>query len=961
MQLQFNWRLLALPLFLIELGAPANAIAQGGGAGVSAEELKLYQSLPQEQKDALQQQLGIKGGSRNGTSALGSAGNDSQITVNTAPGAADDVFGKQGSLPVMPKIKGREELLVEIALPEDARGFNVPSLGGSDAAPVQAPAQAQVPLSVSQKKKKEAEAEKEKRSPEETAALRKKRDLIRAGNPYKLSDDGVLLLPDLAPINLLGLTAKEVQQRLALDPILREFQVGVTVLRTEARGVEALKPFGYEIFRGAASAFVPGTDIPAPQDYVVGPGDTVDVELYGQKSNVYTLPVGRDGVISIPDVGPVQVGGSSVSSITSQIQKRVSQQIIGTQARVSLKELRSARVLVLGDAERPGNYVVSGLSTVMNALFAGGGVKSIGSLRSIEVKRGGRLVRRLDLYDVLLHGNTADDISLQSGDVVFIPPVGPTVGISGDVRRPAIYELAGERTVADVVQMAGGLSPDADPHSVSIERVSTESGHRMLSLDLSEPKGRGFVVQAGDIVRIAPQRTSVDNGVTLEGFVYRPRTVAYRPGQRLSDVLPSVDELKPRADLRYLLIRRESMPNREVSVLSADLTQALLRPGTAADVALQPRDRISVFELQGTRDRIVSPLIEELKRQSGPRDYAAIVAIAGHINAAGKYPLEPGMKVSDLLRAGGGLQDNAYAQSAELTRYVITASGERRVELQGVDLARALSGDASADIVLQPYDSLTVKGQPEWRAAEEVEFAGEVRFPGIYQIRRGETLRALIERAGGLTSLAFAKGAIFTRLDLQEKEREQIDRLSARMQADLASLSLQNSQTNPLAPQQFSAGQTLLDQLQETKPVGRMVIDLRKVMASPPGSEWDVTLRNGDKLTLPRVTQEVSVLGEVQSPTSHLFRPRMSRDDYVNLSGGVTQRGDRARTYVVKADGSVVTARPGFLRGETVQMDPGDTVVVPFDAEKMRPLPLWTAVTTIIYNLAVATAAVARF
>jgi polysaccharide biosynthesis/export protein len=960
MTLRLKLRLLVLAVLVIELWVPLGAFAQGSGAGVSAEDLKLYQSLPQEQKDALMQQLGLKG-SRAGGSGPAVSGPDNQITVNTAPGSGDDPSGKYAGLPGMAKIKGREELLVEVVLPEDAKGFDANGIAAVEPAIQQNSGQGAAVLSAGQKKKKEAEYEKDKRTPEQLAALRRKRDLIRAGNPYKLSEDGVLLLPDLAPINLLGLTAKEVQQRLSLDPLLREFRVGVTLLRTEARGVEALKPFGYEVFKGAASAFVPGTDIPAPQDYVVGPGDTVDVELYGQKTNVYTLPVGRDGFISIPDVGPVQVGGSSVASVTSQIQKRVSQQFIGTQARVSLKELRSARVLVLGDAERPGNYVVSGLSTVMNALFAGGGVKPIGTLRNIEVKRGGRLVRRLDLYDVLLHGNTSDNVSLQTGDVVFIPPVGTTVGISGDVRRPAIYELSGERTVGEVVQMAGGLSPDADPHSVSIERVSTETGHRMLSVDLAESKGRGFVVQAGDVIRIAPQRASVDNGVTVEGYVYRPRTVAYRPGQRLSDVLPSVDELKPNADLRYLLIRRESTPNREVSVLSADLTQALAKPGMAPDIPLQPRDRISVFELQGTRDRVVMPLIEELKRQSGPRDYAAIVSIAGHVNAAGKYPLEPGMKISDLLRAGGGLQDNAYAQAAELTRYAIAPSGERRVELVNVDLARALGGDATADVVLQPYDSLTVKVQPEWRTAEEVEFAGEVRFPGIYQIRRGETLRALIDRAGGLTSLAFAKGAVFSRLDLKEKEREQIDRLSSRMQADLASLSLQNSQTNPLAPQQFSAGQALLDQLQETKPVGRMVIDLQKVMANPPGSEWDITLRNGDKLTLPRITQEVSVLGEVQSPTSHLYRPNLSRDDYVSLSGGVTQRGDRARTYVVKADGSVVTARPGFLRGQTGQMDPGDTVVVPFDAEKMRPLPLWTAVTTIIYNLAVATAAVARF
>jgi protein involved in polysaccharide export with SLBB domain len=339
------------------------------------------------------------------------------------------------------------------------------------------------------------------------------------------------------------------------------------------------------------------------------------------------------------------------------------------------------------------------------------------------------------------------------------------------------------------------------------------------------------------------------------------------------------------------------------------------------------------------------------------------VRIDGRVKARGDYPLEPGMRLSDLLRAGGGLQDAAYGAKAELTRYRI-GDDARTTQLLDIDLAAILKGDTSADILLQPFDFLNVKEVPEWSEQEQVTLLGEVRFPGTYPIQRGETLRSVLDRAGGLTKLAFPEGSVFTRQELQVREQEQIDRLAERLQSDLAAAALSAAAANQgQAGQALTVGQSLLTQLKSTKAVGRLVIDLGAVLDSPVGSANDVVLREGDHLIIPKQKQEVTVIGEVQNTTSHFFRQNYSRDDYIGLSGGVTRKADRGRIYVVRADGSVVSSENSgwFRRSGQVAMRPGDTIVVPLDTERMPALPLWQAVTSILYNLAIAAAAVNSF
>jgi polysaccharide biosynthesis/export protein len=787
---------------------------------------------------------------------------------------------------------------------------------------------------------------------------------ILRNNPYQLNRFGVLELPGLPAIPVAGLTAIEATKRLSADPDLSDYFVKLTLLRLLPSGQEALKPFGYDLFEGVPSTFAPVSDIQVPIDYIVGPGDTLEIQLYGNEPASYELSVQRDGRINFPKLGPIMVSNMTFDQARNTIEQRVGKQLIGTRVSVTIGDLRSIRVFVLGEAEKPGSYTVSGLSTMTNALFVSGGVKKIGSLRNIELKRNGQLVSTLDLYDLLLHGDTSGDRQLLPGDVIFIPPIGNTVSVDGAVRRPAIYELKTEKTVAQIIDIAGGLNPDADAKLGQLERILPSKLRQMQNIDLTLAASRATPLDNGDKLTIPEIRPTLENSVQLTGYVFRPGAFEYRAGLRLSDVLESFDELRPNADPHYIMIRREVPPQERVEVISADLTRALGARGSAVDPELRPRDQIFVFNLSASRERILQPVIRTLELQATPDTPEQIVSIDGRVKAPGRYPLEPSMHVSDLIRAGGSLEDAAYRGQAELTRYSVTNGDGRQTELIPVDLAAIWRGTQGADIQLQPYDVLVIKPIPMWMEPGTIELAGEVRFPGKYPIHQGETLHSVLQRAGGFTDIAFPEGAVFIREELKKREKDQLELLANRLESDLAALSLEAVASSAAtsgggggatASQGLVIGQQLLGQLRQTKPVGRLVIDVEGVLRGRPGGPDDVLVKDGDKLVIPKKTQEITILGEVQSPTSHVFEPGLTRDDYIAKSGGATQKADRKRIYVVRANGDVISGnRSGwFRRSQSVEMHPGDTIVVPLDTERVRALPLWQAVTTIIYNLAI--------
>ncbi len=974
----FLLRLILLAALLVPGLCAIDAARAQTTATPTAAQMEVFKNLPPDQQRMILQQM-----------QTGSGGAKGATKKSQEPGAVTTVTPKEltaaeqeKALEALrePRLRAGDTIVIEIAVRAPGEDDLAQSIAEEKKKKELEKVQSQAkltdqakqtelatPATTREKRKALEEQRRLARTAEQIEDLEDLRDRIRAGNPYRLDRTGMLYLPGVVGVQLAGLTQEQARIRLANDPALRDFLLRVTLLPLERRDVDALEPFGYDLFNAMPSTYAPVGDVPVPSQYVVGPGDTIQVQLLGNTQAEHSLEVGRDGTIQFPDLGPIAVAGLTFPQARQTIEQRVAQGMIGTRAVVTIGELRSITVFITGEVEVPGSYTVSALSTITNALFASGGIKEIGSLRNIQLKRRGRLVTTLDLYDLLLRGDSTNDMRLMSGDVIFIPPVGPTAGITGEVRRPAIYELRGESVASDLLYLAGGLLPEADPRTATIERINESRVRVVLDVDLSKPAGRATPLRSGDLMRIAAVRPQLANAVTVNGNVYRPGPVAWRQGLRIADVLQRPEDLKPASDLHYVLIRRESL-DKDVTVVSADLEQAWLQPATDANVLLLPRDQVYVFNLEGGRELQLRPLIEDLRQQAVAGAPAQMVNVGGQVRAPGQYPLEVGMTVSDLVRAGAGLGEAAYGAEAELTRYAVVNGQYRQIATLEVNLAGALSGDPAADIVLQPFDYLVIKELPQWSDQGTITVGGEVRFPGTYPIKRGETLSSILKRAGGLTDLAFPEGAIFTRETLREREAAQLAMLADRLQGDLASLALQatqsampNSQQQP-ASQALLVGQSLLDSLREVEPVGRLVINLDRIMVAAPGSHDDVVVKDGDRLLVPGQMQEVTVLGEVQSTTSHLWDPALTRSDYVRMSGGTTQNADKGRIYVVRASGSVVSGESSaWFRGDHGAIRPGDTIVVPLDAQRMRPLPLWTAVTTIIYNLAISVAAINSF
>lgn len=834
-----------------------------------------------------------------------------------------------------------------------------------------------------------------------------------------------------------------------------------------------LKPFGYDLFAGKPTTFAPVTEIPIPLNYIVGPGDTIQIQIYGKENKEYELQVNRDGQIQIPEIGPMAVTGMDFDALKQTLTNRIVRRTIGVKVNVSLGELRSMRVFVMGDVNQPGSYMVSSLSTITNILFVSGGIKPIGSLRNIQLKRRGKIVQYMDLYKLLLEGDTSNDARVQPGDVIFVPPVGTTVGVSGEVRRPAIYELKNEENIAELLELSGGMLPTAFNAEAQLERITTEGERTIVNINLLSELGRSQLVWDGDILKVYSVLDKLENIVFVSGHVQRPGGLQWVKGIRFSEVFSSVKDLLPEANLQFSLIRRERTTDNRAEIYMVRLGEVLASsdskenielyprdeifvfgrtdeavkernliieqlvreqkqlasfkqpeavvtvfgnvrlPGTyplaknmnlgdllrvAGDFkpdsdanyvllisegksdtevsarsfdlsehsfqvqsfnkSLAPRDIVYVFAKQDSRSEILASVLERLKAQASVKRPAAVVKIEGLVRSPGEYPLEEGMTLDDLVRAAGGLTEAAYELEAELSRFEITEQKSRITQHMSVKLENKLFGQGISGIQLKPHDMLQIKRLPYWSDQRIVEMSGEVRFPGKYPVRRDEKLSELLLRAGGLSDQAFAEGAVLVRDDLRRKEQEQLDSLAKRLESDLAAMDLQRTQTTIDQQQSFVLATSLLKQLKSTKAIGRLVINIDSLALDSKRykEEEDVILRDGDKIYIPPFTQEVTILGEVQHATSHLYRNGLTVKNYIDSSGGMTYRADDDRVYIVRANGAVLPAKSTEWSSKRTKVRPGDTIVVPLDAERIKPLALWTNISQILYQLGLAAA-----
>ena len=544
-----------------------------------------------------------------------------------------------------------------------------------------------------------------------------------------------------------------------------------------------LTQFGYDIFTRVPSTFAPVEGIPVPQNYVIGPGDNLIVQLYGKRNVEYKLVVTRDGNILVPEYGPVKVAGLSFDEAEKLITDGFERRVIGARAVVTMGQLRTIQIRLAGDVLQPGIYTVGGLSTLIDALLTTGGVRDTGSLRNIQLIRGGKRIATLDLYDLLLRGNSGQDRYLAHNDTIFVPPIGSVVYVGGEVQRPAIYELRGEQSVGQVIDMAGGLLPTASLQDSHIERIQS-GGFRTL-VDFSNTGNESAIRKSkvinGDFLRVLPLEDQLQNVVLLSGQVERPGGYQFREGMRVTDLIGSAEALLPGADVDFLLIKREHPATLRTEVLYTHLLRAIEQPGGKADLPLQSRDQVIVFNLGESREQAVADIVRNLEMQATDYRPARIIEARGALRFTGQLPLQEGARLLDIVALGGGLQAGAELHYGVIAR---TLHPSRDVKAISFSLAAALHApDSAANPPIEPGDRIyffdedqprsalladeieRLRGQASFGAEEQlVAIMGEVHHSGTYPLEPDMRASDLLCAAGGLTRKAYGITAELSRI-----------------------------------------------------------------------------------------------------------------------------------------------------------------------------------------------------
>jgi len=722
-----------------------------------------------------------------------------------------------------------------------------------------------------------------------------------------------------------------------------------------------LKQFGYDVFRNPITTFAPVTNVPVGSDYVVGPGDSFSLTLWGRVNGQHILRVDRDGQVILPEVGALKVWGMKFGDLDGYLQHELSRKYTDFKMSVTMDRLRTIRVYVVGAAATPGTYTVSSLATVINALFAAGGPSKNGSLRKIRLLRNASTPVELDLYRFLQGGDRARDTRLQDGDTIFIPLIGPIVGVAGNVKRPAIYEMAGPMTLRQALDLAGGVTFSGWLQRVQVERVSNHERRIAVDFDISRegtpPAGassaQDTVLQDGDVVKVFGVTSRDEKVVRLEGHVYRPGNYEWKPGMRLNDVLTSYEVLPPQPNTAYGEIIRLIPPDLHPTTVPFHLGR-LLAGEAAQNIELAQYDTIRVFKWD-----------ERISEK---------VAVSGMVFDPNEYRLVPDMKVCDLIDAAGGLQKNAYTRTAEITRRHISQEGMTTEKIE-INLEKAIAGDPDNNIPLRDYDYLVIRPIPDLQFNMTAEIEGEVRFPGMYPIQKQETLSSLIERAGGYSDQAYIRGAVFTRKSAMELQRRRLDELVQQIEESMLG-SAQQSISGALDAQAAQAEQAalatkkeLLAKLQSAQVTGRVVVRLADLEEFR-RSKYDIELEDGDKLVVPKTPGVVYVVGEVFNPTSLLYERGETVNYFLSRVGGMTKDADKKQVSVVKADGSVISMAQGN-RGRLIywdkthnqwstggfmnhRLEPGDTIVVPRKIDRTQWLRNTKDITQIVFQIAVA-------
>ncbi len=689
-----------------------------------------------------------------------------------------------------------------------------------------------------------------------------------------------------------------------------------------------LKRFGSEVFvnrdisamaRGGSGRDTP-LDVALGPDYVVGSGDTLTINMWGGMTQSISRVVDRDGRILLPDAGSIDVAGLSLQRAESLIEGALKKQYRDVQVTVTVSRLRSVRVYVVGDVQRPGGYDISSLATPLSALYAAGGPTSVGSLRVVRHYRGKQLIEDVDLYDFLIHGVRNGSARFESGDTLLVPPAGPQVAVSGAVKRPAIYEVRdGESTLASVINDAGGFTAAASLGHITIERIDANRQRETVTLKIAGAESSQtdrdaisvFQVKDGDRIRIAPILPYSQRAIYLEGHVVRPGRLPYTDGMRLSDVLHSYQDILPEPAANGELVRLVP-PDLHAETIDFNVPEVLIGN---ANFDLQPFDTIRILG----RYEVDAPK----------------VTIQGEVLRPSTYPLSKGMTAAQLVRIAGGFKRDALLESADLTSYGILNGNRIIGSLATVRIGAAVAGtDPSADVPLKPGDILTIHQITGWNEiGESVTIEGQVRFPGTYGFQEGERLSSVLRRAGGFRETAYPAGAVLVREQVRELEQKSREELIRQIETSSAAARLSpnlGSSDSGAALKLIQAQQDqVVSELKSKPPSGRQVVHITADIDSWANTPVDIEVRRGDVLTIPKRPSFVLVTGQVYNVTALTFTPGETAGWYLQHAGGTSDTANRKEIFVIRANGSIIGRHSGGPAPLSTKLDPGDVVVVP--------------------------------
>ena len=667
--------------------------------------------------------------------------------------------------------------------------------------------------------------------------------------------------------------------------------------------------YGRSVFRNKNLSFAPSKNMPTPKNYILGPGDEVIVDIFGANQSTIRSVISPEGYINVDILGPIYLSGKSIESANVFLKGKLAQIYEGlsggeekTDIQLSLGQVRSIQITIVGEVPNPGTFMVTSLSTVFHAMFQAGGVKEPGTVRAIKLVRNNKPIATIDIYDFLLNGSRKNDVRLEEGDVIIVEPYHSVVKVQGYVKRPMNYEMKEGETIADLLKYAGGFSKTAYSDNVSVVR---QQGHDFVVTTVEASQYSSFFLKNGDEIEVRKMDARFDNRISISGAVFLPGVFELKPEvNSVRKLVNKAGGLLPEAFTKRALIHRQH-EDRSLETCAIDLEGIM--NGTKPDVSLQNNDELfvhSVFELndQGT------------------------FTINGEVAIPGTFPFAANTTIQDLILQAGGLLRSASAARVDVVRLIV--DNESLVAQKDIStyytfsLNNGFAVDGADKFVLEPYDVVTVRRSPSYVSNRVVKVTGEVNFPGDYNMsRREERVSDIIAKAGNITDFAYIKGAQLLRKKT-DAEKKQTEMMTDAVEADNDSILDKNEEE-----QRYLVSFDMADALKN------------------PGGENDLVLVDGDELIVPVLNNTVKIDGAVQMPTTVSYKKGMKKSDLVNAAGGYAKRAYKRRAYIVYMNGRVSKLR----RFTTVE--PGSQVFIPKKDKKENQLQQIMSVSTTAASL----------